>query len=230
MIPYRTVGKKSDFRAYGTFALIVLTFLFFAWEIFITSSAGKPIEELLPSYAFQTCEVGMQPATHIAIDGIRSLFMHTTFVALATNMLFLWIFAPRVEEFFGHRGFIVFYIVGGFGGFLLTTMLSGGSCNIVVGANAGMSAVLGAFFFFHPMKLVDAFIPILNRTMALPAIVFMLAYLAIMVFATSGGPLSGQTAPYLDEVGGFLTGALIAFVATLFKSVPPTDPFEYLDR
>jgi membrane associated rhomboid family serine protease len=230
MIPYRTVGKKSDFRAYGTFALIVLAFLFFLWEIFITSSAGKPIEELLPTYAFQTCEVGTQPAPHIAVDALRSMFMHTTFVALATNMLFLWIFAPRVEEFFGHRGFITFYLIGSIGGFLLTTILTKGNCNIVVGANAGMSAVLGAFFFFHPMKLVDAFVPVLNRTMALPAIVFMLAYLAIMVFSTSGGPLSGQTAPYLDEIGGFMTGLLIAFVASFFKSIPPSDPFEYMDR
>ncbi|MFQ3646127.1 MAG: rhomboid family intramembrane serine protease [Anaerolineae bacterium] len=228
MIPYRVVGKTS-FRAYTSFALILVTFAFFLWEIVITSQAGQPIEELLPQYAFRTCEVGEQPVLHMLGDGLRSLFMHTTFLAFATNMLFLWIFAPRVEEFFGHRPFAVFYIVGGFGGLVLSALMLR-ECHVVVGSNAAMAAVLGAFFFLSPLKLVDAFVPVLNRTMALPAVVFIIAYLAIAVFSSQGGPLSGDLAPYWDEVGGFVTGFLIAFVANFFKSAPPGDPFEYMDR
>lgn len=229
MIPYRTVGK-TNFRAYATFFLIILAFLTFCWEIFITSQAGKPIEELLPQYAFQTCEIGAVPITHLLGDGLRSLLMHVTFVGLATNMLFLWIFAPHVERFFGTRAFFVFFVVGGFGGYLLTAIMARENCQTVVGSNAAISAVLGAFFFLHPLKLVDAFVPVLNRTMALPAVIFMIAYLAIMVFSTAGGPLSGVFAPFWDEVGGFAMGFLITFVANFFKAAPPGDPFEYLDR
>lgn len=229
MIPYRTVGKTST-RAYATFGLIITTFVFFLWEIVITSQSGKPIDELLPLYAFQTCEVGVQPIGHILVDGVRSIFMHLSFIAFGTNMLFLWIFAPRVEEFFGHRGLLAFYLASGFGGFVLSAILSGGNCNVVVGSNAAMAGILGAFFFFNPMKLIDAYVPIINRTMALPAIVFIIAYLALTVFSSQGGPLSGVTAPFWDEVGGFLTGFLIAFVAAFFKPVPAVDPFEHLDR
>lgn len=228
MIPYRVVGKTS-FRAYTTFGLILLTLGFFLWEILITSQAQQPIEALLPQYAFRTCEVGEQPLPHMIGDGLRSLFMHTTFLAFATNMLFLWIFAPRIEEFFGHRGFAIFYVLGGSGGLVLSTLMLQ-ECHVVVGSNAAVAAVLGAFFFLSPLKLVDAFVPVLNRTLALPAVLFIIAYLAIAVFSSQGGPLSGNLAPYWDEVGGFATGFLIAFVVTFFKPAPPVDPFEYMDR
>jgi membrane associated rhomboid family serine protease len=230
MIPFRTVGKKNNFRAYGTFTIVMLSALVFFWEIIITTQAGQPIEQLLPLYAFQTCEVGTQPITHIMMDGLRSLFMHTTFVAFATNMLFLWIFAPRVESFLGHRVFLGLYILGGFGGYIVTTLFAPHDCAIVVGSNAGVSTVLGAFFFLHPMKMVDAFVPILNRTLTLPAILFMLAYLALTVFSSQGGPLSGDLLPYWDEVGGFVSGFAMMFIITTFYiPVPPVDPFEYLD-
>lgn len=230
MIPYRVVVKKNSFRAYGTFAILVLAFLVFAWEMFITTQEGKPIEELLPAYALQTCDVGNISPSELVLDGTRSLFMHTSFSFFVTNMLFLWIFAPLVEQFFGHRKFILFYLVGGFGGHIFSTLFSAQDCMVLVGANGAISAVLGAFFFLHPFKLVDAFVPIVNRTFALPAILFMLAYLAIMVFSSQGGPLSGDLAPYWDEVGGFIMGFSMMFFATLFKSAPPADPFEYLDR
>ncbi len=229
MIPYRLVGK-NNFRAYGTFAIIVLAFVMFGWEVIATSVQGKPIDEILPDYALQTCQVGKIGAPELLLDGTRSLFMHTSFSLFVTNMLFLWIFAPLVEKFFGHRGFVAFYMVGGFGGHIFSTLFTSGECLTLVGANGAISAVLGAFFFLYPFKLVDAFVPIVNRTFALPAILFMIAYLAIMVFSSQGGPLSGNLAPYWDEVGGFIVGFGIMFIATLFKGAPPADPFEYLDQ
>lgn len=229
MIPYRTVGK-SDFRAYATFTIIILTFAFFIWEIGITSQAGKPITDLLPDYAFQTCEVGKESAGHVVGDGVRSLFMHLTFTTLATNMVFLWIFAPKVEQFLGHRGFFLFYILGGFGGYILTTLLIRGDCAIVVGANASIASVLGAFFFLYPLRPIDAHVPIINRTYTLPAMLYIVVYMVLVVFASGEGPLSGNLAPYWDELGGFLMGVGVMFFATLFKSAPPSDPFDYLDK
>ncbi len=228
MIPYRLVGK-TPIRPYGTFALVVLLALFFVWEMWLTVQSAQPIEELLPRYVWQTCDVGQVSVFELAVDSVRTTFMHLSFVHLVTNLLFLWIFAPPVEAFLGHRRMLLFFLIGGLGGSILTTVVSGDTCYMVVGANGAVSAVLGAFFVLRPWQLVDAYVPIVNRTFALPAVVFMVGYLAVMVFASEGGPLSGQLAPYWDELGGFLTGFVFLFVATLFKAAPPADPFAHLD-
>lgn len=228
MIPYRLVGK-TPIRPYGTFALVVLLALFFVWEMWLTIQAAQPIESLLSGYVWQTCEVGQVSMVELAFDGFRSTFMHLSFVHLVTNILFLWIFAPPVEAFLGHRRFMTFFVLGGLGGSMLTTVASGGECYMVVGANGAVSAVLGGFFILRPWQLVDAYVPVVNRTFALPALIFMIGYLTIMVFASEGGPLSGQLAPYWDEVGGFLTGLVFLFVGTMLKPAPAIDPFAHLD-
>ena len=42
-----------------------------------------------------------------------SIFLHAGFAHLLGNMLFLWIFGDNVEEFFGHVGYLAFYLFCG---------------------------------------------------------------------------------------------------------------------
>jgi len=43
------------------------------------------------------------------------MFLHSGFLHLAGNMLFLWIFGDNVEDFFGHIPYIFFYLGAGSG-------------------------------------------------------------------------------------------------------------------
>lgn len=228
MIPYNIVGKTT-YRAYGTFFLIVISALFFMWEIGISSSRGVPMEQLFGDYALVTCAVGETSFAETMIDGARSLFMHSTFLQFMLNMLFLWIFAPRVEEFFGHMKFILLFFLAGFGGHVGSILTSGGECATLLGPEGAIAGVLAMFMILFPSKQVTAGVPLISRTFTLPAIFFIVVYLGIQIFSTEGGPLSGNVLPIWDEVGGFITGLILIFVATMFKPAPPVDPFESLD-
>ncbi len=45
-----------------------------------------------------------------------SMFLHASFLHVAGNMLFLWIFGDNVEDYLGHFTYLVFYFVSGAGG------------------------------------------------------------------------------------------------------------------
>jgi len=222
MIPHSLVGR-SAYRAYATFGLLVVSVLFFLWEMALTSSAGRPIEDLAPHYVFVTCEVGRASVFELLLDGVRGVFMHLSFTALLLNMVYLWLFAPRVEEFLAPRRFLQFFFLGAVGGYVASWIALGGQCAAVVGPNAAIAGVMGGFLFLYPTQRVDAFVSLLSRKITLPSFAFLLLYFASQFFMSEGGPLSGVTLPIWDEVGGFLTGFIGMFIITLFKPAPSVD-------
>lgn len=228
MRPFRIVGT-SNFRAYSTFLILCISFGFIIWEMVVSLQMGQPFADLIEDYALMTCHVGREPFSETLIDGLRSLFLHTTFIGFVTNMLFLWVFAPRIEQYMGHRLFLVFYLIAGIGGHVLSVLFDGGQCVPVYDPSASITGMLGAFLLLYPTTRIEAFVPLLGRAFNLPVIVFVVVYVGAQVFTEAGGPLSGDLAPYWDEVGGFVTGILFLFIATMLKPPPKVDPFEYLD-
>lgn len=228
MFPYRVAGKH-DFRAYTTFALIVAMFLAFAWEINFAVQAGG-IEPYFKFYAFVPCQVGMQGLDQTLIDGVRSLFMHVSFTQLLTNAVFLWIFAPAVESYFGHKRFLLFFFVVGFGGWIFTALFDRTSCDPLVGPSSAIPGIMAAFLMLYPARRIETYIPVLNRKFDLPALFFVAIYFALSIFVAEKGPLSGEIVSFWDEGGGFITGLIFMFVATMLKPAPPVNALEHLDR
>ncbi len=50
---------------------------------------------------------------------LTSMFLHGGLMHLAGNMLFLWVFGDNVEDYFGHVGYLVFFLVCGVGSGLI---------------------------------------------------------------------------------------------------------------
>lgn len=228
MIPHRITGR-SNFRAYATFGLLVMTIVFFVWEILLSVHHRQPIDNYLDAYALVTCRVGQESLAETVIDGLRSLFLHQTFTQFLTNMVFLWVFGSSVEKFFGHRRFLIFFIVAGFGGHVLSILFNRETCLTLIGPAGAIAGVLGAFLWLYPARRIETFVPFLARKFDLPAIFFVGLYFALSVFILEEGPLSGNIKPFWDEAGGFMTGLAIIFIGTMLKPAPGGDPFEYLD-
>jgi membrane associated rhomboid family serine protease len=230
MIPHRITGR-SDFRAYSTFALLVITVGFFGWEVLMAMHHRAPItEDFLKQYALVTCEVSQQPLSETIIDGVRGIFLHTTFTTFLTNIIFLWVFGSSVEKYFGHKRFMAFYLIAGFGGHILSILFNQGTCLPLIGPAGAIAGVMGAFLWLYPARRIETFVPFLARKFDLPALFFVGLYFALSIFVLDAGPLSGQFQPFWDEAGGFMTGLGIIFVGTMLKPAPRGDPFEYLDK
>jgi len=229
MIPFNITTPRNNFRAYAAFAIILISSAFFMWEVLLASSAGQPIEALFADIAFVPCEVANQSFGEVMMDGFRSIFLTESFTQFLLNMLFLWLFAPRVEKYMGHRGFFIFFLAVGFGGHIATLLFNRGLCDPLIGPNGAIAGTMAAFLILYPAQKVQFYVGFLARHFTFPAIAFIFVYLSVSIFAPEGGPLSGNLAPYWDEVGGFLTGLFVIFIMTMFRPAPKPDPFSHLD-
>ncbi len=236
MLPIGIAGKRK-FKPNMTIALILINIGVFIWELSVSSQGSNALMAMFKTYALDVCKVGVAPLPNVALDSFRSMFLHGSIGHLLGNMLFLWVFGRRVEEYFGSSRYLMFYLVAGTGANLAHILLGGIVCAlpsqtaIVIGASGAIAGVMGAFLFLHPGARVDAVIgffrPLIWRA-KVPAFLF-LSYWFLMDFLQGIGWIASFGVAHWAHIGGFLTGFAIAFVATLFKPAPEPDPFEYLD-
>jgi membrane associated rhomboid family serine protease len=161
------------------------------------------------------------------------MFMHGSFLHIAGNMLFLWIFGNNVEDSMGPFRFIVFYLLGGIAAFLLQDVVTTGSARLVptVGASGAIAAVLGGYIVLYPRARVITvvFIILFFTILELPAMLVLgLWFLEQAIFGAAnltdpnGG---GGGVAYFAHVGGFVFGlAAIKVFATRVKSQAPRYP------
>jgi len=84
---------------------------------------------------------------HASFEGsfvplVTSMFLHSGFLHLAGNMLFLWIFGDNVEDFFGHVPYLFFYLACGVGAGLLHVLFNLHSNVPALGASGAISGVM----------------------------------------------------------------------------------------
>jgi membrane associated rhomboid family serine protease len=160
-----------------------------------------------------------------------SMFSHGSFLHIAGNMLFLWIFGNNVEDSMGPVRFIVFYLIGGAVALALQIAVAPNAAVPTIGASGAIAAVLGGYILIYPRARVITvvFIILFFTILELPAIVVLgLWFLEQAVFGAvnltdpTGG---GGGVAYFAHVGGFLFGlAAIKVFATRVKSQAPRYP------
>lgn len=124
------------------------------------------------------------------------MFVHAWLAHLAFNMFTLWMFGPRVENEWGTRTFVQFYLWCGLGGAVAHLLFAPHSS--VIGASGAISGVLVAYALRWPDEEVYLFgvIPMKSRWL-------IVALLAMnVIFALSPGSRIDWTA----HVGGMAFG------------------------
>ena len=124
------------------------------------------------------------------------MFVHAWLAHLAFNMFTLWMFGPRLEQEWGTRTFVQFYLWCGLGGAIAHLLFAQHSA--VIGASGAISGVLVAYALRWPDEEVYLFgvIPMRSRWLVL-------AMLGMnIIFALSPGSRIDWTA----HVGGMAFG------------------------
>jgi membrane associated rhomboid family serine protease len=160
-----------------------------------------------------------------------AMFSHGSFLHIAGNMLFLWIFGNNVEDSMGRIKFIVFYLLGGIAALALQVAVSPNAGVPTIGASGAIAAVLGGYILLYPRARVITvvFIILFFTILELPAVVVLgLWFLEQAIFGAAdltdptGG---GGGVAYFAHVGGFVFGlATIKIFATRVKSAAPRFP------
>ncbi len=140
---------------------------------------------------------------------VTSMFLHSNWLHIAGNMLFLWIFGDNVEDFFGHFTYLLFYLVCGIGAGLLHVLFNLHSSVPALGASGAISGVMGAYILLYPRARILTLVVIFP--LPVPAVVF-LGLWYVMQFlsglSTLGMKATGGVAVWA-HVGGFLLGMLL---------------------
>ncbi len=141
-----------------------------------------------------------------------SMFLHGSFLHIAGNMLFLWIFGNNIEDSMGRVRFVVFYLLGGLVALGLQVLTDPDSTIPTVGASGAIAAVLGGYALLYPRARVITviFIIIFFTVVQLPALLVLGFWFLLQLLPAFSEPVGdgGGGVAYFAHIGGFLFGLL----------------------
>lgn len=145
---------------------------------------------------------------------ISHMFLHGSWLHLAGNMLFLWVFGDNVEDAMGHVKFLIFFILCGVAGGLAYAIMTPDPSSPLIGASGATSGVVAAYLMLHPRVKVWVLATLLVKVpLRLPAWIVLGAYvLWNVIMVLSGDPLSNTA--WSAHIGGLIAGAALT---PLFK-------------
>jgi len=145
-------------------------------------------------------DYGVVPARLQWSTVLTATFVHGSFMHVAVNLLFLWLFGPTVEDRTGHRRFLLFYTMGGITTALAYAAMHAGSMLPFVGTTGAVATVLGAYLVLYHRSLILLLIPIPGLPIVeLPVLLIAGMWVAVQILtgwltATVAGLLFGAAA------------------------------------
>jgi membrane associated rhomboid family serine protease len=206
----RNIPTVTRYLLIANFVVFLLTALMQRYGVDLNTIGG------LHFYSAQSFH-WWQPFTY--------MFLHANLSHIFFNMFAVWMFAPVIEQQWGERRFLIYYLVCGLGAALIqevvwAMMLSNMSASYgaaalaqyayymnTIGASGAVFGILFAFGWLYPdVPMFIIFIPVPIR-----ARVFVIIYALIELFAGVGS-VAGFTADnvaHFAHLGGMLFGWLL---------------------
>ena len=125
------------------------------------------------------------------------MFVHADLMHLLLNMLVLFFFGPPLEDRWGAREFLRYYLICGMGGVLLSFLLAPGAP--IVGASAACYGLMLAFAMSWPDAPIYVWGIFPVKAKYLVGFFFLLTL--VQAFGAPGGPVA-----HMAHLGGLLTG------------------------
>lgn len=131
---------------------------------------------------------------------VTYMFMHANFEHIFFNMFALWMFGYVIENYWGSRRFLFYYLVCGVGAGLCNLLVPGWS--ITVGASGAVYGILLAFGMMFPEERIYLYflVPIKAKW-------FVIGYAVLELFAGVTGTAAGVA--HFAHLGGMIFGFLL---------------------
>jgi membrane associated rhomboid family serine protease len=210
VIPLRDTIPSRRFP-FVNLALIGLNCLCFLFELSLGDDLFSfiAIFGLVPARFHLVSTAGLVPL-------FSSMFLHSSWLHLLGNMLFLYIFGDNVEDRLGHARYLFFYLLCGVAAGLAQVYAMAGATIPMIGASGAIAGVSGAYFLFFPTARVVTLVPIFFffEIIEIPAVVFLLLWFLMQIlYGVATGVGEGRAVggvAWWAHVGGFLFGMLSA--------------------
>jgi membrane associated rhomboid family serine protease len=210
-------------------ALIAANFAVFLW---MQSLPPRMLEATLVHYALiplrytdaaLAVSIGLDPTNFLPM--LTDMFLHGGWMHIIFNMWFLWIFGPALEARFGRLGFLALYLMGGVTANIVHVATHLDSTEPVIGASGAVAAVIAAYAVSYPWARVLTIVPIgfIPLFIPVPAFLFAFVWFGLQVLEGSSelaSPGMAASVAWWAHIGGFVFGALVAFVARHGPAAP----------
>lgn len=130
---------------------------------------------------------------------VTYMFMHASFDHILFNMFALWMFGYVLENYWGSRRFLFYYLICGIGAGIINLMVPGWAST--VGASGAVYGILLAFGMMFPEERIYLYF-----IMPIKAKWFVIGYAAIELFL---GLQGGDGVAHFAHLGGMLFGLLL---------------------
>jgi len=213
-IPIKDDNPRQTYPVVNTLLILtnVIVFLYqltltpHQYQAFVMANATIPSHIRLALNGHGNAEAAFLPI-------FTSMFLHSGFLHIAGNMLFLWIFGDNVEDYFGHVPYLLFYLACGIGSGFAHIIFNFHSGLPALGASGAISGVMGAYIILYPRARVLTLVFIFF--VPIPAFIilgywFLLQFLAGVT--TVGAAATGGVAVWA-HIGGFLMGMLMTLMS-----------------
>ena len=202
MVPLGDASRRPARVPVVTAGIIVINVVVFVRELmrgdaFVTQWAAVPAQIV---------------SGHHWITILTAMFMHGSWSHIICNMIFLWAFAPEIEDAMGRGRYLVFYLVGGLVAMLAQVAASPHSTVPNLGASGAIAAVMGAFIVTYPRDQIRTllFIFVFGRIRFIPAALLIgLWFISQLFHAGAVAQVQTGGVAYLAHVGGFIFGAAL---------------------
>lgn len=242
--------RPSGFGGFSFFPPVIKNLLIINAVIFliqalgerIAASSGLTLSDILTKY-FALIPIGGFPIGTLGNEIIEwsfypwqlitYQFMHGSFSHILFNMFSLWMFGMEIENFWGSKKFLYFYLLCGVAAGLCHMFISpllGASAAPTIGASGAIYGVLAAFALLFPNRLIFLyfFIPIKAK--------YLITIMIVMEFMLIDSANSGIA--HLAHLGGALAGFIFiltdknthvelknVFSRSYFRTDKPFNPF-----
>ena len=129
------------------------------------------------------------------------MFLHGGFSHILFNLLALWMFGGELENYWGSKRFLFYFLFCGIGAGICTVVFTPYQLIPVIGASGAIYGILLAFGWLFPNRLIYIYF-----LFPIPAKYFVIIFGLIELFASMEGTRGGVA--HLTHLGGLLFGLL----------------------
>jgi membrane associated rhomboid family serine protease len=155
------------------------------------------------------------PAHFRLITLVTSTFLHSGWMHIIGNMLFLWAFGKSLEDAMGHAKFLSFYLLCGVISGIVQLLFMQYSNVPTIGASGAIAGVMGAYLIKFPRSNIHTliFIIVFVTTVDIPAAFILIYWFVMQLFSGYGAisttQVSNAGTAWFAHIGGFVAGMLL---------------------
>jgi membrane associated rhomboid family serine protease len=208
---------------------VTLTIFLFCTVLKLLQSGMSPLAQgamldlggVIPS---QLVPLFSQPAGNWIDYGlftlVSALFIHTSWLHLLGNMVYLWVFGLPLERRVGAFGMLLVFVIFGALANLFVALRLPELDSPIVGASGAVSAVVGAYLGLFPTGRIGMLLPLglYLQFARVPAVIVIGSWFTLQLVYTVLGPITGVVA-WWTHMAGFALGLIFALLIRAIAQV-----------